>query len=341
MKYGVRTWISWRLFVLILAMGITLGVLFKPEATLPRRVYRYTFVLDITQSMNARDYHQAGFPEDRLGFTKASILAALHELPCGSEVGLGLFTTQSVHFLFEPLEICRHFSVINDALSHIDWRMAWSADTHVEIGLYYAIREQLKKDPSTRLVFLTDGQETPPQTVKAQFDSPPQALKGLIVGVGGRAPVSIPRYDRENNLQGIWENADIEKPPISSTVYSEKVEVRTLPTEGPYLSWMDETHLKQLAATTGLGFYALSNAEGLTKALLNDDLAELRPALTDLRLWWGLGAVFFFVIAYGLEKTQPGLRASRFIPNSRFRFLSPKGLGRGKPSEYTKTTKQN
>ncbi|MEY4684308.1 MAG: hypothetical protein RLZ25_767 [Pseudomonadota bacterium] len=311
MKSFPKLRVSWRLLLVILAFSITLVVLFKPESTLPRRVYRYTFVLDITQSMNARDYHQTGYPEDRLGFSKAAILESLHELPCGSEVGLGLFTTQSVHFLFEPLEICRHFSVIDDALRHIDWRMAWSADTHVEMGLYQAIREQLKKDPSARLVFLTDGQETPPQTVRAQFDSPPHALKGLIVGVGGRAPVSIPRYDRENNLQGIWENADIEKPPISTTVYSEKVEIRTLPTEGPYLSWMDEAHLKTLAATTGLGFYALTTPDGLKKALLNDDLAELRPALTDLRIWWGLGAVLFFVIAYGMERSKRQLSGSK------------------------------
>jgi mxaL protein len=289
--------------------------------------------------MNARDYHQAGLPEDRLGFAKASILAALHELPCGSEVGLGLFTTQSVHFLFEPLEICRHFSVIDDALRHIDWRMAWSADTHVEIGLYHALREQLKKDPSTRLVFLTDGQETPPQTVRAQYDSPPHALKGLIVGVGGRAPVSIPRYDRENNLQGIWENADIEKPPISTTVYSEKVEVRTLPTEGPYLSWMDEAHLKSLSATTGLGFHALATPDGLIKALLDDDLAELRPALTDLRVWWGLGAVFFFVIAYGIERSQHRLRSSKQSPTRPFRAPLLMGAVKERAAGNTTTTK--
>ena len=307
---------SWRLLLVFLAFVITLGVLFKPEATLPRRVYRYSFVIDITQSMNAKDYHLAGYPEDRLGFAKAAILKTLHELPCGSEVGLGLFTTQSVNFLFEPLEICTHFSVIDDALRHVDWRMAWSADTHVEMGLYQAIRELIKRDPSIRLVFLTDGQETPPQTVRAQFDSPPHALKGLIIGVGGRTPVSIPRYDRENRLQGIWENADIEKPPISTTVYSEKVDVRTLPTEGPYLSWMDEAHLKGLAATTGLGFHALSTPEDFVSELLDDDLAELRPALTDLRLWWGLGAVFFFVIAYGMERSKRTLRPSGSVPKS-------------------------
>ena len=287
-------------------------MLFHPETELPRRVYRYQFVIDITQSMNARDYRVAGYPSDRLGFVKATLLEALHDLPCGSEVGLGLFTTQSVHFLFEPLEICRHFSVIDDALRHIDWRMAWSADTHVESGLHHAIRDLIKRDPSTRLIFLTDGQETPPQLVKPVFDVEPGAIKGLVVGVGGRSPVTVPRYDRENNSLGIWENADIEKPPVSSTVYSQKVEVRTLPTEGPYLSWMDETHLREISASTGLGFLVLDQPETFRKMILRDDLAELRPAVTDLRLWFGLAAILCLLIAYGVERRpQERTRAVR------------------------------
>jgi mxaL protein len=293
---------SWRLVLLLIAMGLTIALFFHPTLTIPRNVFRYLFVIDITQSMNARDYRLSGYPSDRLEMAKASIRDSLHALPCGSEVGIGLFTTQSVNFLLEPIEICRHFSVIDDVLKHIDWRMAWSADSHVEVGLYQAIREIYKKDPSTRLVFMTDGQETPPQTVKAQFDGTPRALKGLIVGVGGRTPATVPRYDRDMNSLGIWENADIEKPPISSNVYTEKVEVRTLPTEGPYLSWMDETHLKALAATTGLGFLSLDTPELLTQALLNDDLAELRPALTDLRGGLGLLVLAILLLAYGVDK---------------------------------------
>jgi mxaL protein len=293
-------------------MMAAVTMLFHPETELPRRVYRYQFVIDITQSMNARDYRVAGYPSDRLGFVKATLLEALHDLPCGSEVGLGLFTTQSVHFLFEPLEICRHFSVIDDALRHIDWRMAWSADTHVESGLHHAIRDLIKRDPSTRLIFLTDGQETPPQLVKPVFDVEPGAIKGLVVGVGGRSPVTVPRYDRENNSLGIWENADIEKPPVSSTVYSQKVEVRTLPTEGPYLSWMDETHLREVSASTGLGFLVLDQPETFRKMILRDDLAELRPAVTDLRLWFGLAAILCLLIAYGVERRpQQRTRAVR------------------------------
>jgi mxaL protein len=298
----VHRLLSWRLLALVVSLMLAIGLLVEPEIEWPRRVYRYQFVIDITQSMNARDYHLAGYPQDRLEFVKKALLEALHDLPCGSEVGLGLFTTQSVHFLLEPIEICRHFSVIDDVLRHVDWRMAWSADTHVEVAVYQALREIMKRDASTRLVFFTDGQETPPQAVKPQYEGAPKAIQGLLVGVGGRTPITVPRFDRDMNSLGVWENADIEKPPISSTVYSERVDVRTLPTEGPYLSWMDEAHLKEMAAITGLGFVTLDHPDTLKKALLADDLAELRPALTDLRPGLGLCLLLIFLLAYAVER---------------------------------------
>ena len=283
--------------------------LFRPELTLPRRVFRYLIVFDITQSMNTQDYHQEGLPRDRLGYAKESVRLALHELPCGSEVGLGLFTTQTVHFLFEPLEVCAHFSVIDDVLSHIDWRMAWSADSHVEMGLYHAIRELKKRDVTTRLIFLTDGQETPPQSIRPQFNDKPGELTGAIIGVGGLSPVTVPRYDRDNQSLGIWQNADIEKPPISTTVYSEKVaEPRILPTEGPYLSWLDEAHLKHLSALTGLSYQRMDTPGPFADYLSSADLAESRPTVTDLRPWLGGLALSILTLVHGLEKKSTSRR---------------------------------
>ena len=267
------------------------------------------FVLDITQSMNARDYHEKDLPPDRLGYAKAAILTALHELPCGSEVGLGLFTTQTVHALFEPLEICEHFPVIDDALSHIDWRMAWSADSHIETGLYHALHTLRKTDQTTRLVFLTDGQETPPQGVQAQYDGKPGEIGGMLVGVGGNQPVTVPRYNRENQMIGNWENEDIEVPPISTTVYSGKTETRILPREGPYLSWLDETRLKELAATTGLRYHRLNDPEAFVESLLAPDLAESRAAKTDLRPYLAIIALLIFFMT--LLPTPRKLKRSR------------------------------
>lgn len=298
----------WRAVLLGWAAFLVATCLWRPEWPLPRQVFRYMLVFDITQSMNTRDYHQTGWPEDRLNFAKESVRAALHELPCGSEIGLGLFTTQTVHFLFEPLELCSHYPIIEDVLDHIDWRMAWSADTHVEMGLYHAIRDLKKQDPDIRLAFLTDGQETPPQSVKPQTEGVMGEISGVIVGVGGITPVTVPRYDRSNQLLGVWENADIEKPPVSTTVYSERVITRTLPSEGPYLSWLDEPHLKTLSAITGLGYERLTSPAGLAKTLTSSAYAELRPTITDLRPFLGGLALVILTVVFGVEK-GPRVRA--------------------------------
>lgn len=303
----IRT--HWRALFLALAGLLTLSALGNPHLSLSREAYRYSFVLDITQSMNARDYHRAGLPADRLGYAKAAVSQVLERLPCGSEVGIGLFTTQTVHFLFEPLEVCAHFSVIKDVLAQVDWRMAWSADSHVEMGLYHALRELKKKANGTRLVFLTDGQETPPQTVRAQFGDKPGAIKGIVVGVGGLSPVSVPRFDRDNKLQGVWQNADIEKPPVSSTVYSEKVVIRQLPEEGPYQSWLDETHLRELSIATGLLYQRLDSPESLSQRLLKPELAEYRPTVTDIRPLLGLVALMVLLGSYW-ERGRPAVRSS-------------------------------
>lgn len=299
-----RSWLRrhWRAVLLGGVALLVLACLWRPEYPLPRPVYRYMLVFDITQSMNTPDYHVEGWPRDRLGYAKAAVRQTLHELPCGSAVGLGLFTTQTVHFLFEPLEICRHFAVIDDVLDHIDWRMAWSADTHVEMGLYHVLRELPKHAADTRLAFLTDGQETPPQSIRPRFDGKPGEIAGNLIGVGGLAPVTVPRYDRENRLLGYWQNADIEKPPVSTTVYSEKVETRILPSEGPYLSWLDEPHLKALAAATGLDYLRLDEPTGFVRYLTSPAFATSRPTLTDLRPALGGLALLLLCVVFGVER---------------------------------------
>jgi mxaL protein len=291
----------WRLATLSLAALLVLAALFHPKLPIPRDTYRYLFVLDITQSMNARDYHAEGWPADRLGYAKAAIRRVLHDLPCGSEVGLGLFTTQSVQFLFEPIEICGHFPIVDDVLSHIDWRMAWAGDSHVEQGLYAAVREVGKSGPGLRLAFFTDGQETPPLSLKPNFNGKPGEVKGLIVGVGGTHPSPVPRYDRDNRLLGNWENADIAVPPVSTTDYSEKLEAQALPRQGIYLSWLDEAHLKDIAAITGLRYHRLEDPADLSRRLREPDFAERRPAATDLRPLLGLAALMLVLLVHGME----------------------------------------
>lgn len=289
---------DWRAAALLVAAVLVVLTFAGPKLPLPLRVYRYAFVVDVTQSMNARDYHVDNMPADRLNFVKESIRQAVHELPCGSEVALGLFTTRSVQLLFEPIEVCEHLPVIDDVLAHIDWRMAWAANSFIEQGVYAAIRDIKKRDPGVRLAFFTDGQEAPPQTIRPTFFEKPGEIAGLIVGVGGLHPTTVPKYDRENRLIGYWENTDIAQIPESTAAY-QTTETAPRPShDGYYLSWLDENHLRELSATTGLRYHRLETPHALVDALRAPEFAERRTTRTDIRWLLGLAALLLFASVY-------------------------------------------
>ncbi len=288
---------GWRFWALLTACILLALSLAEPKLSVKRPVFRYLFVIDITQSMNARDYHLDGLPADRLGFVKASLRQALHQLPCGSEVGLGLFTTRNSQRLFQPLEICEHFPVIADVLEHVDWRMAWAADSHIARGLYTGLREAGAGGRDTRLVFFTDGQQFPPEADVPSFDGKPGEVGGLIVGIGGSQPVPIPRLDKENHSLGFFEYADLRDylPPSAMPQHP----------NGPayYLSRLDERALRGLAMATGLSYHRLETPEGLAHALLARDLAAERTVAADIRWLLALPALLLLLLTR-LEPTK-------------------------------------
>lgn len=278
--------------------GLAVAALFtllawaNPRIPMEQPVFRYLFVLDITQSMNTRDYHLEGLPADRLGFAKAAMRRAIADLPCGSEAGLGLFTTQNVELLFEPLEVCRHAGVIEDVLEHIDWRTAWAADSYIAQGLNAALRIVKKRGPGLRLVFLSDGQQTPDDPVRPELQVKPGEVQGLIVGTGDLKPVPVPKLDRENRPLGFWEKADI-LAPVTTTAYLDASTDSTHRRKNDgslYLSWLHEAELKEFANTAGLGYLRLDAPETLSRALRDTGLGELRRVPTGIGWMLALGA---------------------------------------------------
>lgn len=287
---------NWRLWSLVIACAAALTSLLVPQFPMPRAVYRYVFVIDISQSMNAQDYHVENLPTDRLGFVKESLRQAIRDLPCGSEVGLGLFSTQSTQLLFEPMEICEHLAVIDATLSHLDWRMAWAANSLIAQGLYSALRNLAERDAGLRLVFFSDGQDAPPQTIKRGFDGRPGAVAGLIVGVGGTQPTLLPKYDRENHKIGYWENAEVNAMPVTG---SDGADAPARRREGHYQTWLDEARLLELSAATGLRYHRLQDPQSLSRQLRNADFAEYRVGLADVRWLPALLALLLLLVVHG------------------------------------------
>lgn len=259
---------SW---VLALALVSTVTAVISPEIPWHRNIYRYVFVLDITQSMNARDYSVVGLPPDRLSFAKTSLRKAVPQLPCGSQVGIAVFTTKDSLVLLEPLETCGGFSVIDKVLSRLDWRMAWSADSNIERGLYSALLLLKKMDPVPRLVFLTDGEQTVKELHRPPLARHAGSVDGFLIGVGGTTvPVPVPRLNERNQLDGYWTNEEVDRFDLETAeTAADKGDA-----DSHYLSRLQESGLIELANRTGLEYRRLQSTQQFSDLLHSEHLGQ-------------------------------------------------------------------
>lgn len=249
----------------------------NPKISVNSDIYDVLFIIDITQSMNAKDYHIDSMPSDRLSFAKESLKNVIAELPCQSKVGLGLFTTKNSFLLFEPLEICQHYSAIIDSLMKIDWRMAWAADSHIARGLYTSLKEIKRIKPSPSLIFLTDGHQIPETSKEPGFLRETKKNSGMIVGVGNIRPIPIPKYNDKNIKIGYWLNS--------------KAEDNT-----KLLSSVQEPRLQRLARMTGLSYHHLESPEQLLKAIESSNFKHQQQIPYQLR-WLFIALALFILLA--------------------------------------------
>ncbi len=176
---------DYRSYCLALALLAMIALFIKPQAIKPQPTYNFTFIVDITRSMNARDYQQKNEAISRLQFVKQTLQELILKLPCQSKVGLGIFTERKATVLFQPIEVCSSYPEIAHVIESIDWRMAWAADSSISKGLSNIITDL--QDKGSDIIFLTDGQEAPPinPRYKTDFSDLKGKLKGMLVGVGG------------------------------------------------------------------------------------------------------------------------------------------------------------
>jgi mxaL protein len=128
-----------QLVLLLIAAALLLAALGRPTAELERDVYRYVFTFDVTQSMNVSDASLNGARVTRLEFARAAVRRTLEQLPCGSQLGLAIFTEHRSFLLFSPVEVCDNYTAISAMLDKVDWRMAWAARSEVAKGLYSSL----------------------------------------------------------------------------------------------------------------------------------------------------------------------------------------------------------
>ncbi len=273
----------------VLALALMLLALFKPQIQLKQDVHNYLLIADVSQSMNVRDGGPGGVA--RLAFARQSVRDALRHLPCGSLVSIGMFTERDVSMLFKPMEVCAHFSVLDEAVERLDWRMAWRGNSRLSFGVKSGETVLDSLNAPAQLVFFTDGDEAPKVNAINKLDL--GAMDGshwLFVGVGGHEPVPIPRFNSENKWVGFWPSdakefsAGAVGVTYNDTSKDEPDPIVAYAEFDRYLSQLEDGYLKELA-----GEIKAKYIEGKDEAGFYDYIQQQKPAavfVTDYNIRW-------------------------------------------------------
>lgn len=292
---------------LLLSLLLLTLALFQPHFRLPNRVYDWLIVIDVTQSMNVRDYsiHDKGV--SRLEFAKTTVRESLRALPCGSRVAIAMFAEREALSIVRPVEICAHYSVLDQTIANLDWRMAWAADSFIAHGVYRSVELSAKLGKTSRVLFVTDGHQAPPANPKyvPAFEGKVGDVKGYIVGSGKLNKSPIPKLDDRNEIAGYWTAEDIQQ--FGLFGMAETLSVLAMEQGqhdrnaghgaapdmlgGAHLSALDEGNLKKIAKQTGLQYVRLENQQQLEDVMTNFGMSTTRMADTDLRAWCAVPAL--------------------------------------------------
>lgn len=256
--------------VLLLTLALWL-----PPVTLQRPTYNYLVSFDLTQSMDVEDVAWNGRPLSRLAAARAAMRELLPRLPCGSHVGWAIFADYRTLPLLLPVEVCGHYDELLASLERIDGRMRWANASNVAKGATWTLRTARSVGDATRVLFFTDGHESPPLRDKEappMGDITPGEVGGWLVGVGGETPQRIPKTTRDGQPAGYWAADEVVQ--RSDRPAGQSAE---------HLSELREDHLKATAKLVGFGYRRLTTTDALADAVLDPALARDLPTPTDVR----------------------------------------------------------
>jgi mxaL protein len=263
--------------VIALALVVLLVGLLMPTMQLPRATYDYIVVFDISQSMNVEDYEVGGLPVSRLIHARNAAKQALRALPCGSRVGWGAFTGNRTLLLLAPVETCANYNDLMASLDKIDDRMRWANASEVAKGVYWGIKAAQDAGSNPNIVFVTDGQESPPleggQLPTLLDNLTDNPIRGLLVGAGGDDLVPIPRVDEEGNRHGFW---------MPDQVIQSDDALQGATPQMEHLSALRTQYLETLASRLELTYVRLTDEASLSKAMRDKRFMRRRPVPTDV-----------------------------------------------------------
>lgn len=292
------------LALLSVALVLLLIAMFKPTWPIKRDIYSYLLVADISQSMNVKDMTILGKPATRMEYQKHLLHRVIGELPCGTQVSIGLFAGVSVAALYTPIEVCENFHAIEDSIDHLDWRMGWSGNSRVRESMF-TLAKLIRSFPEpAQVVYFTDGEEAP--KLHAFNTKDLTGFQGgknwLFVGIGSDRGTAIPKLDENNQLIGYWSNESFAMQPGIAQISEANIGIRddnVAPSESDrYMSKLDEKYLESIAKEVSGSYVNGDSVQSVLTAMKNQPPARRDKAKLELR-WWLAGlAGILFLLAY-------------------------------------------
>jgi mxaL protein len=290
--------------LLIAALILLIIAMFKPTVPVKRDIYSYLFVVDITQSMNVKDATLDGKLVSRMQYQQFLLHRIIGEMPCGTQVSIGLFAGVSVAALYTPIEVCENFSALEDSIDHLDWRTGWSGNSRIRESML-TLAKLIRSFPEpAQVVYFTDGEETPKLHVFNTRDL--TGFQGgkdwLFVGIGSDKGTAIPKLDEHNQLIGYWASESFAMQPGVAQISQDNIGTReesvASDTNDRYLSKLDEKYLESLAKEVGGNYVNGDNLQNIFMAMQKQPPARREKAAFELKWIFASLAGLLFLAAY-------------------------------------------
>jgi mxaL protein len=290
--------------LLIAALILLIIAMLKPTVPVKRDIYSYLFVVDITQSMNVKDATLDGKLVSRMQYQQFLLHRIIGEMPCGTQVSIGLFAGVSVAALYTPIEVCENFSALEDSIDHLDWRTGWSGNSRIRESML-TLAKLIRSFPEpAQVVYFTDGEETPKLHVFNTRDL--TGFQGgkdwLFVGIGSDKGTAIPKLDEHNQLIGYWASESFAMQPGVAQISQDNIGTReesvASDTNDRYLSKLDEKYLESLAKEVGGNYVNGDNLQNIFAAMQKQPPARREKAAFELKWIFASLAGLLFLAAY-------------------------------------------
>ena len=276
----------------------------NPKVPVKSNIYSYILVADISQSMNVEDASLNGKTTSRLAYTKHMLHRVIGEMPCGTNVSIGIFAGANISVMYTPIEVCDNFAAIEDTIDHLDWRMGWSGNSRLRQSIVSLARVIRSFPEPAQVVYFTDGEEAPKLGLFTTLSLTGfQGADGwLFVGVGSEKGTAIPKYDEKNQLIGYWSNEDFALQPGMATISEGNIGTRkdnvAYDASDRFKSKLEEKYLQSVAKEINANYVRGDNVQNVLSAMKKQKPARRDTAQFGLKWIFASLAGLLFIAAY-------------------------------------------